>query len=144
METIALIFSETPHFYESLDACIKLAPVAISFDAEKPGQDSKLWARLKKCRGWDQIEAEFKNVGAGKASPLTSMISPSFAQALTGMGAAVILAAIFAVWSVVMYALYKDRDVDVEVDPETGKGKVVIKKTSETGTGNPDQSSGTA
>ena len=129
MPNLTYEFAEAPHFYEILDSSIKHSNVTIAFSKEQPGLDSPLWQRLKRCRGWNEVESEFAMVARGGDSPLAHILSPKAvvkAHALSPGAVFLGVTAILAVWTIVIYAIYKGRAVKVKGKSGDKSGEIVI------------------
>jgi len=129
MPNLTYEFAEAPHFYEILDSSIKHSNVTIAFNKEQPDLDSPLWKRLKKCSGWSEVEREFEKAARGADSPLAHILSPKAlvkAHALSPGAVILGVTAILAVWSIVIYAVYKGRAVKVKGSAGNKSGEIVI------------------
>lgn len=118
-----LIFSESSNFYKELDNWVEHGSVTIAFPGERPSKSSPLWKRLAKCKGWDEIQAELENVRAGRKSSLSSLISPSFAMALTGGELFLAGFIVTLIVGFLTYAVYKGRNVKVVVKRKKPNGE---------------------
>ena len=53
-----MVFQETERFYIALDLAIQnREPIEISFASNPPNQQSDLWKRLGRCKGWSSLIA---------------------------------------------------------------------------------------
>lgn len=124
-----LTYQETDAFFDALDAAVdKGEGVEVAIPPGSLGSDSKLWRRLKKCGNWQQIEEELERVRRAEQTQLQAVLSRSFVVGLTGGEIALIAWIATLVFAVLMYSIYKGYDAELEVDPNTGNGKLKLKK----------------
>lgn len=124
---LTMKFSETDIFFERLDEQIKAGNyVEVGFAEEKPGEKSKLWPRLQRCRGWDRIEDGFKQMAEGKPSLVAGLVSPQMGIVVTtGM---LWLAAFVAtlITAAIFYGIYKNYEIALEVEGEGNLEKETV------------------
>ncbi|AJY71196.1 hypothetical protein RW64_17365 [Geobacter sulfurreducens] len=103
-----LYFREDKDFYNRLDELVKgKHKVVIRFGTEKPGQDSKLWPRLRKCQNWDEIQHQLEQVQQGQSPEIAKIISPGMSAALTGGEILLIAWIALLLTGLLCYAIYK-------------------------------------